>query len=89
LKSLLAADREVGVKHLDYFWLRTTIKITVIVFVFQLLLTVTGVATREPGFEWVIWAAFAGFCAAIAYIVLVARRNRQNATSKEIPWRRQ
>jgi hypothetical protein len=64
-------------KHFDYFWLRTTIKITVIVFVSQLLLTMTGVVTREPGFEWVIWAAFAGFCAAIAYIVLVAQLNRK------------
>lgn len=67
-------------KRYDYFWARASIQITGIVFVSQLITELSGIAVREPGFEWVIYACGVAFFAAILYsfiLILLNTRNRK------------
>lgn len=56
-----------NVKRIDYYWPRVLCQITGIVFATQLLFEVSGIGTRKPGFEWVIYACAAAFTASIMY----------------------
>ncbi len=54
-------------KRIDYFWPRAAVQITGIVFVTQMLFELSGIGTRKPGFEWVIYACASAFMASLMY----------------------
>lgn len=55
--------------RVDYYWARTLLQITSIVFFPQLILEASGILTRKPGFEWVIYACAIAFLASLIYAV--------------------
>lgn len=56
---------------IDYFWPRALCQITGIVFLSQLIIEVTGIATRKPEYDWVIYACGAAFLASLIFAVAV------------------
>lgn len=70
-----------GMKRIDYFWPRTTTKITGIVFISQILTNVLGF--RNPEFDWVLLMCGLLFMSAIVWtlyaVVMNAIRARGQA----------
>jgi len=68
-------------KRIDYFWPKTTVQITTIIFVVQLLTELVG--NRKQGYEWVLPVSGAFFVAAVAWtlcaVVINAIRARGQA----------
>lgn len=62
-------------KRIDYFWPRALVQITGIVFVTQVLLELSGIGTRKPEFEWVIYACGAAFLASASFAMAVIAIN--------------
>lgn len=62
-------------KRIDYYWPRAAVKITGIVFLSQIVMEVSGIASRKPEFWWVIYACTAAFAASIAWSVLAVLIN--------------
>ena len=70
------------VKKYDYFWARTIIKITGIVFLSQLILELSGAAQRKPGFEWVIYMCGVLFGCSVLYCMLLISLNALDNPNK-------
>jgi len=51
----------------DYFWAKMLTRFTIVVFFSQLFLEVTGIITRDDGYEWVIYVCGAAFLASVFY----------------------
>jgi len=60
-------------KRIDYFWPRTAMKITGIVFLAQLIVEV--VFNRKPGFEWVLPGCALAFVVSCGWSVYAVVRN--------------
>lgn len=58
-------------KHIDYFWPLSLCRVTSIVFLSQLILELSGVATRKPEYDWVIYACGAAFFASLLFAAAV------------------
>ena len=67
--------QERNMKRIDYFWPRALVQITGIVFVTQLIFELSGIGTRKPEFEWVIYACGAAFLASGSYAMAVIAIN--------------
>jgi uncharacterized protein with PQ loop repeat len=76
-------------KQIDYFWPKTTVQITTIIFVVQLLTELIG--NRKQGYEWVlpmcsiVWLAS---CIWVFYAVVInairARSYANDTSSKRV-----
>lgn len=64
-------------KRIDYFWPGAALKVTAIVFFTQLLIEV--IASRKPGFEWVLPLCGALFAMSLAWVLYALAMN----TTKE------
>ncbi len=60
-------------KKIDYFWPRAAVNITGIMFFVQCVTEV--LATRKPGYEWVLWSTAGLFFSSVLWSVLVVAYN--------------
>jgi hypothetical protein len=56
-------------KRIDYFWPRTLVQLTAVVFWLQLTMEMSGVITRKPGYGWVLYACAGAFVASVLYFL--------------------
>jgi len=64
-------------RRYSYFIARQFSIITGIVFISQLFLEISGIITRKPGLEWIIYACGGAFFVSIIYsIILIALNSR-------------
>ena len=54
-------------KRIDYFWPRTAVQVTGMVFVVQAITEV--LATRKPEYEWVFLASACAFAASVLWTI--------------------
>ncbi|MCF7910821.1 hypothetical protein K9L16_04070 [Candidatus Pacearchaeota archaeon] len=64
-------------KRYNYYLARTLIYITGIIFLTQFMFEPTGIITRKPGFEWVIYVCLAVSLLSLLYMLILIILNKK------------